>query len=677
MRLFSSNSLGSCCVQATRQAHQNNPDNHHTSGDVRRSGKADAFLYYRLNKWSQYSRRAGGVGAGGAGPLNGSSVTRTLEVMGYASADYGYDGMGQLIIPGPTGALSTLHFENIRDGLEDHGYLALLRQLVQKAQAAGVDVAAEAAVLTVPKELFGGFQPQPIPTHLGFSEDPALLRAYRSKVAAAIVKLQARLATTPAKLDDEPLANETDPGSASVDVFVFHEGDSICYRAPSLVALQDGRLLAWIEARNYVGDGCVPHTVRNVSQPGHAFLGYKISTDRGRTFGDFVNVTRGADFSVFLTSRNELAAQYPRTHGVGPNMQIISEPIQPHGAIAWREPSALPASLFGELFGANIGPGGGGGIELRNGKHKGRWVFCGHAHARNDSSAAMEGQRATFVLVSDNQGRDWRRTALFSGLNECNVVETEGGGVRLDSRNQRSPVHDFPANFSQCRCRLAADSHDGAESWGPVRMVPSLPGVQCQACMIRQNASTGSSSGPQRWLFSGPNGFAPSCNACARKHGASACCSEKLRKPCNYSGRCYESVWHSTDEGAQWTGPTLVDPGPTGYSSVAALPGTGDASVGVLYERWAEGCTGSSCRVSFARVSLPSKMDDDRVFVSNETDSSGKKYACFRIPALQRVGRTILLFAEGRAGTPGYGFVCRDHGDVRIVLKRSSDEVRS
>lgn len=65
-----------------------------------------------------------------------------------------------------------------------------------------------------------------------------------------------------------------------------------------------------------------------------------------------------------------------------------------------------------------------------------------------------------------------------------------------------------------------------------------------------------------------------------------------------------------------------------------------------------------------------------RPFVSNETDGQGKKYACFRIPALQRVGKTILLFVEGRAGTPGYGFVCRDHGDVRIVLKRSTDEVR-
>jgi hypothetical protein len=66
-----------------------------------------------------------------------------------------------------------------------------------------------------------------------------------------------------------------------------------------------------------------------------------------------------------------------------------------------------------------------------------------------------------------------------------------------------------------------------------------------------------------------------------------------------------------------------------------------------------------------------------RPFVANMTDEAGKKYACFRIPALQRVGSALLLFAEGRAGTPGYGFVCRDHGDVRIVLRRSTDEGQS
>lgn len=43
VRLFSSNSLGCCPVQTTRQAHKNDPDHNDTSGDVRRCGKADAF----------------------------------------------------------------------------------------------------------------------------------------------------------------------------------------------------------------------------------------------------------------------------------------------------------------------------------------------------------------------------------------------------------------------------------------------------------------------------------------------------------------------------------------------------------------------------------------------------------------------------------------------------------
>ena len=174
----------------------------------------------------------------------------------------------------------------------------------------------------------------------------------------------------------------------------------------------------------------------------------------------------------------------------------------------------------------------------------------------------------------------------------------------MDSRNQRSPISDFPANFSTCRCRLAAQSEDGGNTFGRVQTT-SLPGLECQACMVRPlgrpEGGVNHTAIP-RWLFSGPNGFAPECSACARVHGASACCSEQQRKPCNYSGRCYTSVWHSAD-GTEWTGPTLVDAGPTGYSSVVALPHTSD--VGVLYERWAEGCTGSSCRVSFARVSLP------------------------------------------------------------------------
>ena len=46
-------------------------------------------------------------------------------------------------------------------------------------------------------------------------------------------------------------------------------------------------------------------------------------------------------------------------------------------------------------------------------------------------------------------------------------------------------------------------------------------------------------------------------------------------------------------------------------------------------------------------------------------------YYCFRIPALLFTNKgTLLAFAEGRGRTTN---VCSDHGDVHIVLKRSSD----
>lgn len=46
-------------------------------------------------------------------------------------------------------------------------------------------------------------------------------------------------------------------------------------------------------------------------------------------------------------------------------------------------------------------------------------------------------------------------------------------------------------------------------------------------------------------------------------------------------------------------------------------------------------------------------------------------YYCFRIPALLFTDRgTLLAFAEGRGQQSGS---CADHGDVHIVVKRSSD----
>ena len=133
------------------------------------------FLYYRINGWTQYQHGAPGVGAvGGDGPL-GNNVSRSMNVGGYANANYSYDGEGQLALPGPQGVWSTLHLENIRDGFDDHRYLTLLEQL-----------SPEAAAAAVPASLFDGMSSSESPTQMRWSENAAEWRKWRDAMAAQI-----------------------------------------------------------------------------------------------------------------------------------------------------------------------------------------------------------------------------------------------------------------------------------------------------------------------------------------------------------------------------------------------------------------------------------------------------------------------------------------------------------
>ena len=77
----------------------------------------------------------------------------------------------------------------------------------------------------------------------------------------------------------------------------------------------------------------------------------------------------------------------------------------------------------------------------------------------------------------------------------------------------------------------------------------------------------------------------------------------------------------------------------------------------------------SWCSHPNARDAVPTpsaSINQTLVFSAGEAG-----YYCFRIPALLFTGRgTLLAFAEGRGQQSGS---CADHGDVHIVLKRSSD----
>lgn len=128
--------------------------------------RPDGFLYYRVSGWRHYDK-----------PIDQGPLT---DWKPYFLP--GPDGDGELICPGPHGPLSTLHFENIRDGIEDYEYYWVLSDLIAKAMVKGIDVSAEADLLEIPAGLLASLT--------DYSEDPRKLRAQRRKVAGAIVRLQ-------------------------------------------------------------------------------------------------------------------------------------------------------------------------------------------------------------------------------------------------------------------------------------------------------------------------------------------------------------------------------------------------------------------------------------------------------------------------------------------------------
>ncbi len=92
------------------------------------------------------------------------------------------NGDGLLLYPGPDNTLlSSIRFENLRDGFEDYEYLALLRDRLALLQAMGGHdslVAQLLPLLNIPSSLCG--------TDLSFGSDPGLLAAYRLQVADGI-----------------------------------------------------------------------------------------------------------------------------------------------------------------------------------------------------------------------------------------------------------------------------------------------------------------------------------------------------------------------------------------------------------------------------------------------------------------------------------------------------------
>eukprot|EP01045_Picozoa_sp_COSAG04_P042536 COSAG04_NODE_13486_length_604_cov_0.976238_1_plen_200_part_01 len=172
--------------------------------------KIDQYLYYGLDGWRQYYR---GYTPEGSGAWVGRNMTSNLDLLDFRNQGAGHDGEGLVLVPGPPisryrGILTTLHVENLRDGLEDYECLVLLRSLLEQAKGYGLEVSAEASALTVSPFVVDLPPPAYPDGRRRFTEDPAVVKMQWRVVAEAIESVQTKLQRAKAeraaaKSDDE------------------------------------------------------------------------------------------------------------------------------------------------------------------------------------------------------------------------------------------------------------------------------------------------------------------------------------------------------------------------------------------------------------------------------------------------------------------------------------------
>lgn len=359
--------------------------------------------------------------------------------------------------------------------------------------------------------------------------------------------------------------------SLRTNLFQSGEGGYTRYRIPALTRTTQGSLLAVCEART-----------RTDSDWSHTDLLFRRSTNGGKTWSAASpivptppNLTRNPvalahrqgtaeertlHNPVLISARDGtvhlvFGAEYNRIfHSRSTNDGASFEPAQ--------ELTPTCETLRPRYDWKVVAPGPGHGLELSSGRPgktnpiAGRlvvpiWLSPGtHGNGHHPSGIA--------TLISDDHGITWKAGDLIAkdpepirDPSEATLAELADGRVLLNVRNESGDLR-----------RAMTISPDGATGWTPLKLSDALFDPTCAASLVRVPGNPREASATL--VFTNPDNR-----------------SGPLAGTPGSRERRGLTVRLSADDGQTWPVHRVLDPGPSGYSDLAAGP---DDSLWCLYE---------------------------------------------------------------------------------------------
>lgn len=162
--------------------------------------RVGGFLHYAIANWN-FGPSSGLITSG---PYTNWD-SRTV----YSDSSKGWvNGDGSLYCPGPTGPLPTIRLENMRDGLEDYEYLALLKSITRTVNRCATSpeqqqfVAEANALLAVPSSI--------VSSATSYTRNAADLYGFRQQVALKILEGMPLTTQSPPDTDDDGVGDPCD-----------------------------------------------------------------------------------------------------------------------------------------------------------------------------------------------------------------------------------------------------------------------------------------------------------------------------------------------------------------------------------------------------------------------------------------------------------------------------------